>query len=48
MRKFVYTDDKSSKFWNIDLKGTSFTVTYGKVGAAGQSKTRTSPTRPRR
>ena len=35
-RTFVYKDDKSNKFWTIDVKGTGFTVTFGKVGANGQ------------
>ncbi len=44
MRSFEYRDAKSAKFWNIDLQGGSFTVTYGKLGAAGQSQTKTFPT----
>src|SRR5262245_20188603 len=44
MRTFVYTDAKSNKFWNIDLHGASFTVTFGKVGSAGQTQTKTFPT----
>ena len=39
MRTFEHKDGKSNKFWNIELKGSSLTVTYGKVGSAGQSKT---------
>src|SRR5258707_15085347 len=41
MQTFQYSDAKSHKFWNIDVSGKSFTVTYGKVGAAGQTQTRT-------
>src|SRR6478672_1555443 len=41
MRTFQYSDAKSHKFWNIDLTGTSFTVTFGKIGTAGQSQTKT-------
>jgi uncharacterized protein (TIGR02996 family) len=41
MRSFVYTDAGSNKFWNIERKGKSFTVTWGKVGTAGQSQTKT-------
>jgi uncharacterized protein (TIGR02996 family) len=44
MRTFQFSDAKSHKFWNIDLKGKSFTVTYGKVGTAGQTQTKTFPT----
>src|SRR5436309_1121380 len=43
MRTFEFRDAKSSKFWNIDLKGNSFTVTYGKIGAAGQTQTKEFP-----
>jgi uncharacterized protein (TIGR02996 family) len=38
MRTFVFTDAKSNKFWNIDLQGTSFTVSFGKVGSKGQTQ----------
>jgi uncharacterized protein (TIGR02996 family) len=38
MRTFEYSDAKSHKFWNIELKGKSFTVTYGRIGAAGQAQ----------
>ncbi len=41
MRTFQYSDAKSHKFWNIEVRGSSFTVTFGKVGAAGQTQTRT-------
>ena len=40
---FVYSDGKSNKFWNIDLRGTSFTVTFGKAGAKGQTQTKDFP-----
>ncbi len=40
MRTFQYSDATSHKFWNIDVSGNSFTVTYGKVGAAGQTQTK--------
>jgi uncharacterized protein (TIGR02996 family) len=43
MRTFVYTDDKSNKFWNIDLQGSCFTVTFGKVGSKGQTQTKAFP-----
>jgi uncharacterized protein (TIGR02996 family) len=38
MRTFTYTDEKSHKFWNIELKGKSFTVTYGRQGTTGQTQ----------
>ncbi|WP_155717217.1 WGR domain-containing protein, partial [Leptospira santarosai] len=31
--RLTFKDDKSDKFWNIEVDGTSFTVTYGKTGA---------------
>src|ERR1041384_4233963 len=40
MRTFQYSDAKSHKFWNIEVSGSSFTVTYGKVGASGQTQTK--------
>jgi predicted DNA-binding WGR domain protein len=36
-RELVYMDAKSSKFWNIELAGNSYTVTYGRIGTEGQS-----------
>ena len=43
MRTFTFSDAKSYKFWNIEVSGTSFTVTYGRVGANGQTQTKTFP-----
>lgn len=40
MRTFQFSDAKSHKFWNIEVTGKSFTVTYGKVGTAGQTLTK--------
>ncbi len=40
MRTFQFSDAKSHKFWTIDVSGKSFTVTYGKVGTAGQTQTK--------
>ena len=36
-----YQDEKSHKFWEIEIAENSFTVSYGKVGTNGQSKTKT-------
>jgi uncharacterized protein (TIGR02996 family) len=41
MRTFEFNDAKSHKFWSIDVKGKTFTVTFGKIGTAGQSQTKT-------
>ncbi len=35
MRTFEYRDDKSAKFWNIEVHGAAFTVTFGRIGTAG-------------
>jgi uncharacterized protein (TIGR02996 family) len=43
MRTFVYTEGTSNKFWNIDLQGNSFSVTFGKIGTRGQSQTKDFP-----
>src|SRR5215472_14152804 len=40
MRTFTFSDVKSHKFWNIELQGNSFTVTYGRQGTAGQTQTK--------
>lgn len=42
-RQLVYMDAKSSKFWNIELTGSSHTVTYGRIGTTGQSGSKTFP-----
>lgn len=39
-RELVYMDAKSSKFWNIELVGSSYNVTYGRIGTEGQSLTK--------
>jgi uncharacterized protein (TIGR02996 family) len=43
MRTFVFTDEKSNKFWNIDLQNARFTVTFGKVGSKGQTQVKDFP-----
>jgi uncharacterized protein (TIGR02996 family) len=37
MPRYEFSEGTSSKFWEIELKGTSFTTTYGKIGASGQT-----------
>lgn len=34
----VFKDEKSNKFWSLIQEGESFTITFGKVGTAGQSQ----------
>jgi len=41
MRTFQFSDAKSHKFWNIDVQGAAVTVTYGKIGTAGQTQAKT-------
>jgi predicted DNA-binding WGR domain protein len=43
-RRFEFSDDKSNKFWEIQLEGKSFTVKYGRIGTAGQTQTKNWPT----
>ncbi len=35
-----YTDEKSSKFWTIEVDGNNYTVTYGKLNTKGQQITK--------
>ena len=37
MARYELSDGSSNKFWEIKLSGTSFTTTYGKIGANGQT-----------
>ena len=39
-RRFEFADGKSNKFWEIAVDGIAHTVTYGRIGAAGTSKTK--------
>jgi predicted DNA-binding WGR domain protein len=41
MPRFENTEGSSSKFWAIEVAGKSHTVTYGRIGTAGTSKTKT-------
>lgn len=43
VRYFEYVDDKSSKFWSINVVGSSVTVTFGRIGTQGQAKTKSFP-----
>ena len=38
--ELIFMDAKSSKFWHIELADSSHTVTYGRVGTDGQTKTK--------
>ncbi len=39
-RRFEFVDDKSNKYWEIQLHGKSFTVCWGRIGTAGQTQTK--------
>ncbi|MBS2019696.1 MAG: DUF4132 domain-containing protein [Deltaproteobacteria bacterium] len=40
MRRFELSEGTSHKFWQIELSGTSFTVTFGRIGTSGQTQTK--------
>lgn len=40
-RRFEYVDERSSKFWEVAQSGCDVTTRWGRIGTAGQSKTKT-------
>lgn len=38
MRRFEFVEGSSSKFWEPELKGNTFIVTFGRIGTAGQRR----------
>ncbi|MCC7534579.1 MAG: DUF4132 domain-containing protein [Deltaproteobacteria bacterium] len=42
-RELVFQEGSSHKFWRIELQGSTFRVTFGKVGTAGQTKDKSFP-----
>jgi len=38
MRRFEFSDSTSNKFWEVEVKGETLNVTFGKIGTKGQSK----------
>ena len=40
MRRFELIEGTSSKFWEVDLAGSSVTVRFGRIGTQGQSQTK--------
>jgi predicted DNA-binding WGR domain protein len=40
-RRFEFIDGKSFKFWEITVNDCRVTVTFGRIGTAGQSQTKT-------
>jgi cell wall assembly regulator SMI1 len=45
-RSFRLVEGKSSKFWRVEVRGVSQTVTYGRIGTSGTSKTKEFPDAP--
>ncbi len=43
MRRFEFVEGGSSKFWVPELQGSTFIVTYGRIGTAGQRKEKAFP-----
>jgi uncharacterized protein (TIGR02996 family) len=41
LRTFTYSDASSHKFWNIDIQGNKFLVTFGRQGTAGTKQEKT-------
>ncbi len=39
-RTFTYQDEKSNKFWMIEINENQFTVSYGKIGTAAQTSSK--------
>ena len=39
-RYFEFVDGSSNKFWEIWMDGTDVTTNWGKIGTAGQTKTK--------
>lgn len=39
-RCFIFREGGSQKFWNIELEGSQFEVTYGRLGTEGQKQTK--------
>ena len=40
-RYFEFVQGKSNKFWEISQAGADMTTRWGRIGSAGQSKTKT-------
>jgi predicted DNA-binding WGR domain protein len=42
-RRFEFSEGTSNKFWEVSVSGCNLTVSFGKLGTAGQTKTKTFP-----
>lgn len=43
-KHLTYEDGTSKKFWHVQTDGSQVTVTFGRIGTAGQSQTKAYPT----
>lgn len=43
MRRFEFTEGTSAKFWEPEVQGNTFIVTFGRIGTAGQRKEKAFP-----
>ncbi|MFY2561742.1 WGR domain-containing protein [Corallococcus terminator] len=43
MRRFEFVEGTSSKFWQPEVQGNNFIVTFGRIGTAGQRKEKAFP-----
>jgi DNA ligase-1 len=43
MRRFVFQDGKSEKFWEIAVDGTNVAVRFGRIGTSGQTNAKSFP-----
>ena len=41
MRRFELVEGASNKFWEVEASGNDVTTRWGRIGTAGQSKTKT-------
>lgn len=41
MRRFEFKDGSSSKFWEVTVSGNTLTLCFGRIGSAGQEKSKT-------
>ena len=40
MRRFEFVDSKSSKFWQVSVQGATVQTQWGRIGTAGQTKSK--------
>ena len=39
-QRYEFISGKSAKFWEVQIKGSSMTTAYGRIGTKGQSSTK--------